>query len=194
MGIILAAIVGLYLLVSLGVVIAAMAYARKAGKSPKRWGWSAALVMYLIPFWDWIPTVAMHQYYCATEAGFWVYKTPEQWKKENPGVMETLHPILRPNQRTPYGDLNVLDERFAIETHRRVPVPLLSTEIAERLLVDRTTGVVLAKGIDIGSGYGNPTVGVDRWQGYKFWLRQTPCTSRGIWNLSTEIQNMRDKK
>jgi hypothetical protein len=71
---------------------------------------------------------------------------------------------------------------------------LLSTEIAERLLVDRTTGVVLAKGIDIGSGYGNPTVGVDHWQGYKFWLRQTPCVTKGIWNLSTEIQNMRGKK
>jgi hypothetical protein len=194
MGIILLGIAGLYLLVSLGAVIGAMAYAGKTGKRVARWGWSAALVMYLIPFWDWIPTVAVHQYYCATEAGFSVYKTLDQWKKENPGVMEGLHQILQPSQRMPYGHIDVLDQRFAIETHRRVPVPLLSTEIAERLLVDRTTGVVLAKGIDIGSGYGNPTVGVEHWQGYKFWLRQTPCTTKGIWNLSTEIQNMRSKK
>lgn len=32
----------------------------------------------------------MHKYYCLSQAGFWVYKTPEQWVKENPGVMETL--------------------------------------------------------------------------------------------------------
>ncbi|MBK7764911.1 MAG: hypothetical protein IPI44_01795 [Sulfuritalea sp.] len=90
MGILIVGAMGLYLLIAFGVVIGAISHARKHGKSTKRWGWGAALVMYLIPFWDWIPTVAVHQYYCATEAGFWVYKTPEQWKKENPGVMETL--------------------------------------------------------------------------------------------------------
>ncbi len=49
-----------------------------------------ALVMYSIVFWDWLPTVAVHQYYCAKESGFWVYKTLDQWKAENPGVMESL--------------------------------------------------------------------------------------------------------
>ncbi len=90
MGLIFLLVVGVYLLVSIGAVRGAIAYARQQGKSAKRWGWGAAFVMYLIPFWDWIPTVVMHRYYCATEAGFWIYKTPEQWKKENPGVMEML--------------------------------------------------------------------------------------------------------
>src|ERR1017187_2359067 len=80
----------LYLLISIAVVRWAIRYARDNGRSAKRWGWGAALVMYLIPFWDWIPTVATHQFYCAKDAGFWIYKTPEQWKTENPGVMEIL--------------------------------------------------------------------------------------------------------
>lgn len=193
MGLVILGAMGLYLLISVGVVVWAAGYARKNGKSAKRWGWGAALVMYLIPFWDWIPTVATHRYYCATESGFWVYKTLDQWKAENPGVMETLHQILQPNQRMPYGDLNILDNRFAIETHRRIPIPLLSTQIAERSLVDRKTGEILAKGTDVGSGYGNFAVGSDNWQAFKFWLSQEPCISNGIWNLSTEIQNMRGK-
>lgn len=79
-----------YLLFSILVVRRSVRYAIDRGKSAKRWGWGAAIVIFLIPFWDWLPTVAIHQYFCATEAGFWTYKTPEQWKRENPGVMETL--------------------------------------------------------------------------------------------------------
>ena len=81
---------GLYLLISIGVVRRAIRYARENGRSAKRWGWGAALVMYSLVFWDWLPTVATHQYYCVKESGFWVYKTLAQWKKENPGVMEGL--------------------------------------------------------------------------------------------------------
>ncbi len=82
--------IGLYLLVSLLAVRGAIGFARRNGKSAMRWGWGAALVMWLIPFWDWIPTVLVHEHYCSTEAGFWVYKTVDQWKAENPGVLETL--------------------------------------------------------------------------------------------------------
>lgn len=90
MGFVILVAMGAYLLLSLGVVVGAISYAKKNGKSIKKWGWGAALVMYMIPFWDWIPTVVTHQFYCAKDSGFWVYKTPEQWKAENPGVMETL--------------------------------------------------------------------------------------------------------
>src|ERR1035437_1593300 len=89
----------LYLLISIAVVRWAIRYAWKNGKSAKRWGWGVALVMYLIPFWDWLPTVATHQFYCAKDAGFSIYKTPEQWKAENPGVIETLVE----NNRSPEG-------------------------------------------------------------------------------------------
>lgn len=227
-GLLVLGAIGLYLLISVLVVRWAIRHARANGKSAKRWGWGAALGMYLLVFWDWIPTVAVHQYYCAADSGFWVYKTLDQWKVENPEGLEKIekenkewaakyleqwkveHPnartdiiedILKKNQVSkesvkpmPYGDLQTLNERFAIETRRRTPIPLLSTKIAERLLVDRKTGAVLAKGISVGSSYGNLAVGADSWQAYKFWLRQEPCVVDGIWNLSTEIQNMRGKK
>ena len=90
MGFVIIIALALYLLISMGVVAWAISYAKKSGKSTLRWGCGAALAMYLLVFWDWVPTVVAHKYYCSTQAGFWVYKTPEQWKQENPGVMETL--------------------------------------------------------------------------------------------------------
>ena len=77
----------------LGFVIAILfgvAYAKRHGKRSWLWPMLGFLVVFLPIFWDWIPTVVAHKYYCATEAGFWIYKTPEQWNKENPGVMEEL--------------------------------------------------------------------------------------------------------
>ncbi len=79
-----------YLTVSILVVRWAVRYARKREKSGMLWGFGAAFIMYNLVFWDWIPTVVSHKYYCSTEAGFWAYKTVDQWKAENPGVMETL--------------------------------------------------------------------------------------------------------
>ncbi|TXT27366.1 MAG: hypothetical protein FD134_117 [Gallionellaceae bacterium] len=90
MGFVVFVAMGAYLLISLGVVTWAVGHAKKRGKSVKKWGWGAAFVMYSVVLWDWIPTVAVHQYYCAKDSGFWVYKTLDQWKQENPGVMETL--------------------------------------------------------------------------------------------------------
>lgn len=83
---------GVYLAVSALVIWLAVRWAKKRNRKPWVWGGLAAFLMYNLVFWDLIPTLAMHKYYCATEAGFWVYKTPEQWAKENPGVLETLKP------------------------------------------------------------------------------------------------------
>jgi hypothetical protein len=146
--------------------------------------------MYSIVFWDFIPTVAVHQFYCAKDSGFWVYKTLEQWKVENPGVMEMLHQTLQPTQKTSYGDVDMLDERFSIETHRRQPVPLLTTNIAERRFVDRKTGEILGKSIDVGSGVGNMATG----GGLKFWLNQTPCAATEFWKFTAQLEQMRGTK
>lgn len=189
MGFVIVVALVLYLMLSVAVVLGAIRYSRLHGKSVKRWGWSAALVMYLIPFWDWIPTVVVHQYYCATESGFWVYKTLDQWMKENPGVAETLV-VRRSVQATPYGELQILDSRFSIETHRNKPIPLITTSIAERRLVDSLTGMMLAKGVDVGSGVGNIATG----GGIKFWLNQKPCVAKGIWQLAADIQKLGEKK
>ena len=92
---------GVYVAVSTLVIWLAARWAKNSGRRGWVWGSLAAFAMYNLVFWDWIPTLAMHKYYCATEAGFWVYKTPEQWAKENPGVLETLKPYSRSKV---YGD------------------------------------------------------------------------------------------
>ena len=176
MGILLAAILGLYLLVSLGVVIGAMAYARREGRSTKRWGWSAALVMYLIPFWDWIPTVAVHQYYCATEAGFWVYKTPEQWRKENPGVMETLVSPLVPPNKFEHGEnysTSTTSWNARINSMVRIQGKLFQNRWRrEDEIADAKTGEVLARYVDFSTSQERRQAG---WSGWKFWLDSEDC-------------------
>lgn len=167
---------GFYLLISIGVVKGAIGYARKSGKSTKRWGWSAALVMYLIPFWDWIPTVAIHQYYCATEAGFWVYKTPEQWKKENREAAAALSWKEIPDYTfLPDGTRRAtLNERIVIDVsiHKLI---LISTYQQQEQFVDLLSGEIMAKRVSIGSGYGNFGVGGKDWRVMKFWLSLDPC-------------------
>ena len=83
---------GIYLSVSALFIWLATRWAKNRGRRGWVWGSVAAFAMYNLVFWDLIPTLVVHKYYCATEAGFWVYKTPEQWVKENPGVLETLVP------------------------------------------------------------------------------------------------------
>lgn len=170
----------LYLLISIAVVRSAVRYARNNGRSAKRWGWGAALVMYLIPFWDWLPTVAVHQYYCSTEAGFWVYKTVDQWKAENPGVMETLvYKRDMPRLQTPYGRAIVLNERFLFIFKYEGPLPFNRWRI-ETEIRDSKTGEVIAREIDFSTSQERRQAG---WSGWKFWLDSEHCN----------IENHRDQ-
>lgn len=187
MGLVILGALGLYLLISVGVVVWAARYARKNGKSAKRWGLGAALVMYLIPFWDWIPTVAMHQYYCATEAGFWVYKTPEQWKKENPGVMETLIEDNKspegisptwPTEQRPDMSIAHINQRFGMTykdhfTTKDEGELFLHVWRWKYELLDKKTGEVLARQVDFSTGNGH--IGGE--PPIKFWLQNEHCVS-----------------
>ncbi len=198
-------VIGLYLLVSIGVVKWAVRYARENGKSTKRWGWGAVLVMYLLVFWDWIPTVAAHKYYCATEAGFWVYKTPEQWQKENPGVMETL---VRKAVSDEYkiekinGGFNTsydVNQRLKVSNMVIRIVPLLGNYRQEFLLIDRKTNFVLTRQVSFGAGHssGAPNSVFD----FKFWVNFNECSGAAgnstpvTWGLSESFfRNMGEKK
>lgn len=179
-----------YVLISIGVVRGAIRYARNNGRSAKRWGWGAALVMYSLVFWDWLPTVATHRYYCAKESGFWVYKTLDQWKAENPGVADRLHFKIQ-TSLAPYGSLHVLNERFAVEFHRRKVIASLPTTITETRLVDVKNGDVLAKAISVGS-YVSPVA--DGLRGYKFWMGSKPCDAEGLEKITAEIEHMGERK
>lgn len=171
---------GIYLLISIGVVKRAISYARKNGKSAKKWGWGAALVMYLIPFWDWIPTVAVHQYYCAKESGFWVYKTLDQWKAENPGGMEGLVSQNKfprafspswPSQDERRNDgqinTNFINDRFNMVVSRR-DISVFPIVRSENTLVDIKNNEVVGRYVGFRS-YDK------KWGGLKFWTSISDC-------------------
>lgn len=80
--------------------------------------------MFNLVAWDLIPTLVMHRYYCNSEAGYWVYKTPEQWVSENPRAAERLLNYQR-NEPIDLGSDWIaaqFNDRFRIETSRPVEV------------------------------------------------------------------------
>lgn len=83
---------GLYLWLSVKAVKFASRWAERHGRSPRLWGFIAGLAMYSLVFWDLIPTLALHRYYCASDAGFTLYQPLEQWKQAHPGIAGRLVP------------------------------------------------------------------------------------------------------
>ncbi len=142
--------VGLYLLLTLVVMLFSVRWARKHGRRSWVWGGVALLTMYHLMFWDLIPTLLIHKYYCATEAGFWVYKTQEEWVKENPGVLETL-------------SINHLPEKYKIKSeiksHGGSEDYLLPdrTRLSARYTYDHTTKSIVLNHISVHTP--------DGWQG-----------------------------
>lgn len=177
MGFVIFMAMGVYFLISLGVVTWAVGHAKKNGLSVKKWGWGAALVMFLIPCWDWIPTVAVHQYYCAKDSGFWVYKTPEQWKAENPGVIEGLvankNPVLVSHEgdQDSWTDVEMLNQRIKMVSKRNGPL-FFHRWRWEGEWVDSKNNEVLARYVDFYTSHERRQAG---WSGWKFWLATDHC-------------------
>jgi hypothetical protein len=175
MGFVIVVVGAVYLLISIGVVAWAVSYANKAGKSAKKWGWGAALVMWLIPFWDWLPTVAVHQYYCATESGFWVYKTLDQWKAENPGVAETLtssrvSPSTHQDNGLDHTTTYLLNQRFNWVVRKTGALPFNRWRW-EQVVADSKTNEVLTRYVDFSTG--NGFIGGE--PELRFWLHIGHC-------------------
>ena len=173
LGLVVLLFVGAYVLVSALVVWLVARWARKRNRRSWVWGGLAAFAMYNLVFWDWVPTVVMHRYYCATEAGFWVYKTPEQWVKENPGGLEKLTAYNDGRSRE-LGSTYIsypLNERITWQ-HKVTPV-LLGIGKFEEVLIDEDNGRVLAKEIYYRSGRcsGAPRSLAD----FKYWVTKCEC-------------------
>lgn len=177
LGLVVLIIFAAYLLASGIVVWLAARWAKKRNRRPWIWGGLAAFAMYNLVFWDLIPTLAMHKYYCATEAGFWIYKTPEQWAKENPGVLETLKPYPRSKI---YGDEKVefdlnggtvrqYNDRFGLWSKRRGNLGGLLIDRGESGIVDVKTKEFLVYTVRFQSG---PRGAGIVW---KSWLNQSSC-------------------
>lgn len=192
MGLVILGLLALYILVSILVVIGVIKYSKKNGKSALHWAGGVALVLYLIPFWDWLPTVVMHRYYCSTEAGFWIYKTFDQWRAENPGVAETLvanrgAPTKRVGDGENYTKTNFLNQRIN-KVVKSANNPLLNLWRYEYELVDAKSNEVLARQVDF---YTAQIRGGGGWYGWKFWLHNPHCAG-GV-NLKDDTQELREQ-
>lgn len=173
----------LYLLISAFVVGGASRWAKKHGRSAWKWGGLAVFVMYNLVFWDFIPTLVAHKYYCATEAGFWVYKTPEQWAKENPGVMNGLvenrgAPSTRQATIQGFTDTYYLNQRINKIVKQYRTSSVLPINRLEQEVVDAQSNQILARYTDFFSGYGGLGTGGDgSWRVLKVWLSVKQCES-----------------
>lgn len=80
-----------YLLIMIAVVSSAWKRGRKTSRK-RAFGYAVLgfLAVYLPLFWDHLPTLVMHQYYCAKDAGVTIYKTPEQWIKVHESELDKL--------------------------------------------------------------------------------------------------------
>jgi hypothetical protein len=179
MGAVLLPLIAIYLALLGGATRRGWYWAKNRGwRGYKQWLAAVCgfLFVYLPVFWDWIPTVVAHHYYCEKQAGFWVYKTVEQWKSENPGVMETLVENTDFREvKTNWGDAMVLNQQF-LHLHKfEGPLPMNQWRISDELR-DKKNGEVIAREINFLSSQERPLGG---WYGWKFWLNDGTCTVQG---------------
>lgn len=170
----------LYLLISAFAVGGAARWAKKHGRSAWKWGGLAVFVMYNLVFWDFIPTLVAHKYYCETQAGFWVYKTPEQWRQENLGVAETL------TRKEPADEYKIekvgngvsttyaINQRIKVLNRVTHATPLLNERRNEALLIDGKTNLVLTRKVSFAAGRssGAPNSVSD----FRFWVNFKECS------------------
>jgi len=170
------AVGGVYLALTVWLTKRAAQAAKRRGIAGWKWGLPVVLAMYLLVFWDWVPTVVAHRYYCAKYAGFTVYKTLEQWKAENPGVAETLVPK-EGTESAVVGNTTTyeLNQRFAWDMVRDPMV--LGIKKTDSKVVDKETGEVLAQYIDFSTDIRPITVGARSLRDYKFWMASESCES-----------------
>ena len=166
MGLIVMPIIAAYLAGGALVAWLMQRWAKKRGRS-RWWGGATLLVIYGAVYWDMIPTYLVHGYYCVTEAGYTQYKTLAQWKRENPGVAETLVPDEEIGSTKVDGwERYRLNQRFAWDTARRDR--FLSIGEHDNQLVDTATGEVLARYSDFNASpwrYGE--LQLNFWDGFR---------------------------
>jgi len=193
-------VVVIYLLISTGVICFAVRKARERDIAGWKWGVPAGLVMYLLVFWDHVPTLVAHKYYCGKEAGFTVYKTLDEWKEKNPGVAETLTWKELSDSKYNSGEMIFyLNERFISNVMN--DTVLLSVVRKHENVIDKLTGKTLAQYIDFSTGYGNFVVSAKDLRAYKFWLNVNSCEEDGnkinrkeFYKFKSEIKRLGGKR
>jgi hypothetical protein len=162
---ILVACIVLYLALSVWAVVLAGKWAKKRGR--RRWPWctTVGLFMYLLVAWEQIPTFVVGRYYCATQAGLTVYKTPEQWVAENPGVEEVLTwRNISPEKNHGIRGADIFLNQRLVWSVRNNALKYLPVNISVDEVFDREKETVLVRHVAISTGY-------DKWYGYKGWKK-----------------------
>lgn len=164
-----------YLLVAFLIVRATVRWAKRTGRSPTKWGWGSALAIYLLVFWDHLPTLIAHEVLCRTVPEVKIHKTFEQWKAEHPGEARPV--AIAPGggfQKDREGRLvSMANSRFGIRSVSR-DLPLISTGIVREQYVDVQRNEVIAERFVVVSGHGS--LGASRsWQAMKIWVNHEPC-------------------
>ena len=165
-----------YLLVSIWVVYLAVKSARQRGRSGWKWGLAAGLVMYMLVFWDWIPTVVAHKYYCARYGGFTQYKSIDEWKRENPGSSDGLTAHIGWESDPVISDGKItysVNQKISLESSRTKKFLYIIRR--ESRIKEKETGEVLAELINFGTDIQPFSVGARSIIDYKFWLKNSTC-------------------
>jgi energy-coupling factor transporter transmembrane protein EcfT len=159
-----------YLLITVLVTWLAVRAARRRGIAGWKWGLPALLVMYLLVFWDWIPTALLHRHYCSEEAGLTVYKSAEVWKKENPGAVQALAREESINwHANESGEMTYpINDRLVFETvHEKLP---LSISIEMYRIVDKNNDQILVEKKDVTAGTQAIGLGIRSIRDLKLWF------------------------
>ncbi|MEW8350916.1 MAG: hypothetical protein AB2689_07385 [Candidatus Thiodiazotropha taylori] len=165
-----------YLIISIAMIYFGIRYARKKGKPGWKGGLLAAIAMYLIVLWDFIPFHIAHKYYCATEGGFTVYKTLEEWKMENPGVADILtYKRSSDYEKSDNKERYILNQRFVwdITTEKN----FLGVIKSDNRVIDTKTNEILAQYVDFNSG--QSSLEPDKIRDFKIWIFKTSCEPDG---------------
>jgi hypothetical protein len=199
MGVIFLVVLVVYFALSAWVVRGAVRWAKDNNRTPWRWGMLAGLVMYLIVFWDHIPTWVAHKYYCDKYAGLTVHKTVEQWKVENPGVAEGLHANKHAKRYELSSEIVRLDinDRMAWDKSERIM--FLGIKRIENMVIDKLFGTVLAQQIDFNTDIMNISLGARGFRDYKLWLGRDSCQQdvkdrQEFYKFEASIEKMGDEK
>ena len=190
MGLMILGFFAIYLIATVFVTRKAVSWAKANSKRSWLWGGLAAFVMYNLVFWDWIPTVVAHKYYCETQAGFFVYKTPEQWVQENPDLtkedlvlfgsgtkkLKDFHER-RALKSNPNRRVTMINNRIYLRNiHKRNITSLVPIHKSTTFFADINDDQKLAAQITFGSGYRDP-MGSGGLTGLKYWIAKNTCSN-----------------
>jgi hypothetical protein len=163
----------LYVALSVAIVRGFVAWARRTGRSAKRWGGGAAFMLAMLVFWDALPTLVAHEYLCRTQVHSSVYQSADRWRPGySPDTPEESRPVAV--SRSKASHWNKLDHPQLEVRSSSDYVGPLTTFFYTSQLIDTTNEQVLIERKSVGSGVGAFSRG-DSVAALKPWLDLDRC-------------------